>query len=79
MADVLTPLSPEHSSPAARASSILGTAQQLLGDAAELLSPSPAWPMSGNRSETSISPCGNAGMPSKELSNSLTRETHDWP
>ena len=70
MAEALTPLSPEHSSRAARALSVLSTAQQLLGDAAELLSPIPAWPMSGNRSETFTSPSGTAGTPSRQLSHS---------
>jgi len=39
MADILTPLTPEHGGRGARALEVLNTAQQLIGDAAELLSP----------------------------------------
>ncbi len=41
MADALTPLTPEHCGRGARALDVLKTAQQLIGDAAELLSTIP--------------------------------------
>ena len=41
MADALTPLTPEQSARGTKALDVMKTAQQLLGDAAELLSPIP--------------------------------------